>query len=72
MERLGANFTDDINDNFYIVLMDTFKRRAKLLVGLNSGAKIISKEWVEDCIQEKELIPKLDDYFLEIAKTDSK
>jgi len=50
MERLGANFTDDINDNFYIVLMDTFKRRAKLLVGLNSGAKIISKEWVEDCI----------------------
>lgn len=64
MEKLGARFTDDIQDNFYIVLMDKFKRRAKLLVGLNSGAKIISKDWVKDCIYEGELIPQLDQYYL--------
>jgi hypothetical protein len=39
--------------------MDTFSRRAKTLVALNKGAKIVSSAWALDCICENRLIPEL-------------
>lgn len=72
MEKLGVTFTRDINDNFSIVIMEEFKRRVKLLVGLNKGAAILSKNWVLDCIDDKELITNFEEYFIEVSEEDSK
>ena len=52
--------------------MEEFKRRVKLLVGLNKGAMILSKNWVLDCLDDKELITNFDEYFLETSEADSK
>lgn len=72
MEKLGVTFTRDINDNFGVVIMEEFKRRVKLLVGLNKGAVILSKNWVLDCIDDKELISNFEEYFIEVSEEDSK
>ena len=45
--------------------MDTFSRRAKTLVALNKGAKIVSSAWALDSICEDKLIPDLDKYEIE-------
>lgn len=70
IEKLGGIFVDDLSSDINVVVMNEFKRRAKLLVGLNKGAAIVSKNWILDCIDDSELIQDFSDYYLEVSEED--
>lgn len=52
--------------------MDSFCRRAKLLIALNVKACIVNKNWILDCVDDIELITDLKEYFLEVNEPDVK
>lgn len=52
--------------------MESFRRRAKLLIGLNKSAWILSKDWILDCLDDNELIYDYENYFLEVSEEDAK
>lgn len=65
--RLGARVVEDIFQSFNVLVMDSFKRRIKVLVALNKKAWVVSSAWVKDCIEENRLLDP-DSYILEIGE----
>ncbi|KAL4450951.1 hypothetical protein ABPG74_021273 [Tetrahymena malaccensis] len=68
LSKLGARIMKSIQQPFNILIMDEFTRRAKTLVALNKGAKIISSQWVLDCICQEHLIEDIDKYEIKVDK----
>lgn len=67
LTRLGAKIVEDITQPFNVLIMDSFKRRVKVLVALNKKAWIVSSKWVEQCIEQNRLSDP-DQFILEIEK----
>ncbi|KAL4477540.1 hypothetical protein ABPG74_002690 [Tetrahymena malaccensis] len=70
MIELGATFVENQDEDFDIVVMEEFRRRAKLLIGLNKRAWIVSKGWILDCIDDNELIEDYCEYIIEVPEKD--
>ncbi|EAR96603.2 BRCA1 carboxy-terminus (BRCT) domain protein (macronuclear) [Tetrahymena thermophila SB210] len=72
MIKLGAVFVENQEEDFDVVVMEEFRRRAKLLIGLNKKAWIVSKGWILDCIDDDELITDFCEYLIEVPLEDQK
>ncbi|KAL4496548.1 hypothetical protein ABPG72_015909 [Tetrahymena utriculariae] len=70
MIKLGATFVENQDEDFDVVVMEEFRRRAKLLIGLNKKAWILSKGWILDCIDDNELIEDYCEYIIEVPQED--
>ncbi|EAR92816.1 hypothetical protein TTHERM_00293290 (macronuclear) [Tetrahymena thermophila SB210] len=68
LSKLGARIMKSIQQPFNILIMDQFTRRAKTLVALNKGAKIISSQWALDCVCQEHLIEDIDKYEIKVDK----
>ena len=56
IKKMGARLVENVTDDFNVLVMDSFKRRIKLLAALNKRAAIVSPDWIYDCIIEKRLL----------------
>lgn len=47
LKKLGVRFVENSTDDFNVLVMDKFKRRAKILIALNKGCHVVSIDWVK-------------------------
>lgn len=51
LKKIGLKIVDDVlNGDFNVIVMDYFRRRVKLLAAINRKAKIVSTEWIYECL----------------------
>lgn len=66
---MGACLCETSDDQFNILVMDGFRRRAKLLIALNRGAYVVNSKWVKDSLKNN-AIQAPEEYIIKVDKKD--
>jgi len=63
LNRLGIKVVEESAQNFNLLIMDKFKRTIKFLLAINRGIDIVSYKWIEECLEEEDIMEPRDYIF---------